>query len=134
MKKLNPELKQKIVKFLSTAVMISFIVPIVFCIYQIINTSNSINEADIDDRVRNDYVLMLLECLVGLFAMLLPGILTKNFKLEIPGKIYYLYVIFLYSAIFFGEVQDFYYKIPYWDTILHTFSRSNDWFYRFFSY
>lgn len=35
---------------------------------------------------------------------------------------YYLYVIFLWLAIFLGEVRDFYYVIPYWDTILHTFS------------
>ena len=54
--------------------------------------------------------------------MLLPGILRKKFRVEIPDKIYYLYVIFLYAAIFLGEVSDYYYIVPYWDTILHGFS------------
>ena len=75
-----------------------------------------------DQRVRSDYILMFLECILGIFAMILPGILTKKWKVEIPSKIYYLYVLFLYSSIFLGEVRDFYYTIPYWDTILHMLS------------
>ena len=35
---------------------------------------------------------------------------------------YYFYVIFLYAAIFLGEIQNFYYKYKYWDLILHTLS------------
>jgi len=33
-----------------------------------------------------------------------------------------MYFIFLYCAIYLGEVRSFYYLIPYWDTILHAFS------------
>ena len=33
-----------------------------------------------------------------------------------------LYTIFLYCAIYLGEVKSFYYNVPHWDTILHTFS------------
>ena len=119
---MKEETKQKIGKILSASVMISFVTPIVFLIYKIATTSNVLSEANIDGRVRSDYVLMLLECILGIFAMLLPGILTKKFRIEIPGKMYYLYVLFLYAAIFLGEVRDFYYTIPYWDMILHIFS------------
>ena len=122
MRKITVETKQKIGKILSTAVMISFVAPIGFLIFQIATTSNVVSEADVDGRVKSDYVLMLLECILGIFALLLPGMLTKKFRLEIPGKIYYLYVIFLYAAIFLGEVRSYYYKIPYWDMILHAFS------------
>lgn len=122
MRKIADETKQKIGKILSTAVMISFVAPIGFLIFQIATTSNVVSEADVDGRVKSDYVLMLLECILGIFALLLPGMLTKKFRLEIPGKIYYLYVIFLYAAIFLGEVRSYYYKIPYWDMILHAFS------------
>lgn len=122
MKKITMETKQKMGKFLSTAVMISFVAPIGFLVFQIATTSNVFSEADVDGRVKSDYVLMLLECILGIFALLLPGMLTKKFRLEIPGKIYYLYVIFLYAAIFLGEVRSYYYKIPYWDMILHAFS------------
>ena len=34
----------------------------------------------------------------------------------------FLYTIFLYCAIYLGEVKSFYYEVPHWDTILHTFS------------
>ena len=33
-----------------------------------------------------------------------------------------VYLIFLYCAIYLGEVRNFYYVIPHWDTILHAFS------------
>ena len=122
MVKVNQETKVKIWKIISSIVMISFIIPIGFCVYKIATTTNVISEAEADERVRSDYILMLLECIVGVIAMLLPGILTKRFRLEIPDKIYYLYVVFLYAAIFLGEVTDFYYTVPYWDTILHTIS------------
>ncbi len=119
---MTEETKDKIGRIFSAIVMISFIAPIGFLLYKMVTTSNVLTESDIDGRVRSDYILMFLECVLGVFAMMLPGMLTKKFKIEIPGKIYYLYVVFLYSAIFLGEVRDFYYTIPYWDTILHTFS------------
>lgn len=122
MKKINEETRGKIARILSAVVMISFVAPLGFLIYKIATTSNVMSESSVDGRVRSDYVLMLLECILGIFALLLPSMLTKKFRVEIPDKIYYLYVIFLYAAIFLGEVKDFYYTIPYWDTILHTFS------------
>lgn len=122
MKKINQETKKKIGRIFSAVVMISFVAPLGFLIYKIATTSNVLEEASADGRVRSDYVLMLLECVLGIFAMILPGILTRKFRVEIPDKIYYLYVVFLYAAIFLGEVQDCYYKIPYWDTILHALS------------
>jgi uncharacterized membrane protein YjdF len=33
-----------------------------------------------------------------------------------------LFFIFLYCAIYLGEVRIFYYLVPHWDTILHAFS------------
>ena len=87
MKKINPETKKKIGKIFSAVVMISFIAPLGFLIYKIATTSNVLEEASVDGRVRSDYVLMLLECILGIFAMLLPGILRKKFRVEIPDKI-----------------------------------------------
>lgn len=131
---INPKTKNKIGKTFSILVMMSFIAPIAFLVYKIGTTTNDIELAGEEGRVKSDYILMLLQCILGIFAMLLPGMLTKKFKVEIPGKVYYLFVIFLYASIFLGEIRGFYYTIPYWDTILHTFSRWNDRIYRFFSY
>ena len=122
MKEFLKNAKENIGKILGTLVLISFIAPIGFLIFRIATTSNVVTEATIGGRVKSDYILMLLECLLGIWAMSLPDMLTKKFSLEIPDKIYYLYILFLYSAIFLGEVRDFYYVIPYWDTVLHTMS------------
>lgn len=120
--KLNEETRSKVAKILGALVMISFIAPIGFLIFKVATTSNVVSEASTDGRVKSDYILMLLECILGIFAMILPSMLTKKFSLVIPDKIYYLYVLFLYAAIYLGEVRDFYYIIPYWDTILHSLS------------
>lgn len=69
-----------------------------------------------------DYLLMLTQCVLGIVVMLLPSLIEKRFRLTIPNIMIVLYYIFLYCAIFLGEVFSFYYRIPHWDTILHTFS------------
>lgn len=73
-------------------------------------------------RVKSDYVLMLLQCIVGIVAMLLPSVLHRKFGLIIPSKMIIVYAIFLYCSIYLGEVRSFYYLVPNWDTMLHTFS------------
>ncbi len=73
-------------------------------------------------RVKSDYVLMLLQSILGIFAMLLPRWLYRKWGVEIPSFMMVLYAVFLYCSIYLGEVRGFYFLIPYWDTILHTFS------------
>jgi len=73
-------------------------------------------------RLKTDYILMLLQCIVGIFAMLLPKFLHERISIRIPAGMMFLYAIFLYCSIYLGEVRSFYYHIPHWDTILHTFS------------
>ena len=74
------------------------------------------------ERLKSDYVLMLLQCILGVAVLMLPSILAKRFRLEIPSMMLILFVLFLYCAVYLGEVQDFYYKVSNWDTILHGFS------------
>lgn len=111
-------------KIISIIVLVSFIAPLGFLSYKICTTSNELLPNNPDGRVKSDYVLMLVQCLIGIVALGLPSLITKKFKLEIPNKMYYLYVIFLYAAIFLGEVRNFYYRFQYWDLILHTLSGS----------
>jgi hypothetical protein len=74
------------------------------------------------ERPKGDYVLMLVQCTMGAFIMLLPGILAHRFRLEIPSAMYLIFALFLFCAIYLGEVRSFYYRIPYWDSVLHCFS------------
>ena len=107
-------------KIFSTSVLISFILPIAFLIYKIITTTNEI-DINNTDRTRSDYVLMLIQCLLGIVAMVLPEKASQKFKIQIPNNMYYLYVLFLYAAIFLGEIRNFYYTVPYEESNNQTF-------------
>lgn len=117
-----PKKKRNWKKIISTIVFLSFSAPIIYLIFKIATTTNDIMPNSEETRVRSDYVLMLLQCILGIIAMCIPSFLRKKFSIEIPNNMYYFYVIFLYAAIFLGEIQDFYYRFKYWDLILHTFS------------
>ena len=65
---------------------------------------------------------MLTQCILGLVVMLLPSRAARRWKLPVPDVLYVQYYMFLYCAIFLGEVFDFYYLVPFWDTLLHSFS------------
>ena len=73
-------------------------------------------------RLRSDYLLMLTQCLLGLVVMFLPALLEKHLRITVPNYIYVMYFIFLYCAIYLGEVRSFFYVMPQWDTFLHGFS------------
>ena len=73
-------------------------------------------------RVKGDYILMLAQCALGIIGMFIPGILKRKANVEIPSSMLMLYALFLYCAIYLGEVRSFYYTVPHWDTILHVFS------------
>lgn len=109
-------------KIITISIIISFIAPIGFLSYKIATTTNEVIPNSGEVRVRSDYVLMLLQCLLGIVAMGIPSYLKKRFRIELPNKVYYIYILFLYAAIFLGEIRNFYYRYKYWDLILHTIS------------
>lgn len=106
-------------------IFMTFIVSIVYTVIRIILAPMVAPPADITIRVKGDYVLMLLQCIIGVFAMMLPDVLRRRIGLEIPSVMLIIYAVFLYCAIYLGEVRDFYYLVPHWDTILHIFSGSS---------
>lgn len=74
------------------------------------------------ELVKSDYVLMILQCLVGMVVIFLPAQAEQHYGIDIPDMMEMIYFIFLFCAIYLGEVQNFYYRVPFWDTILHGFS------------
>lgn len=103
-------------------VFLTLIASLIFVIVAMIQAPTLESRSDPFQRVKGDYILMLSQCVLGIFAMLLPGFLRKRINLEIPSTMLVLYAVFLYAAIYLGEVRSFYYNVPHWDTILHTFS------------
>ena len=101
-------------------VLIGFIISIVYSICMIVYAPSE--EVNTLLRQKSDYVLMLLQCILGIFAMNLPSFIKKKFNITIPTNTIIAYLIFLYAAIVLGEVRSFYYRFEHWDTILHAFS------------
>jgi hypothetical protein len=95
---------------------------IVFTIIRIIMAPSEPVNSDVHVKIKSDYVLMLLQCILGLVVMMLPSMIERRLSIDIPNNMEIVYFIFLYCAIYLGEVRDFYYLIPHWDTILHAFS------------
>ena len=73
-------------------------------------------------HVKGDYALIFLQCLLGVFVLGLPSLFSRRWNLTLPNFMYVMYYVFLYCAVFLGEVLQFYYRIPHWDNILHFFS------------
>lgn len=100
----------------------SLIFSIGYAVISMVNAPAEHDPADPHMKAKSDYLLMLVQCMLGVVVMFLPSIVQKKWDLTIPNYMYVLYFIFLYCAIYLGEVRNFYYAIPHWDTILHTFS------------
>lgn len=101
----------------TVSVFLSFVLPIGYLLWRLLFTG-----LDGGERGREDYILMLLQCAVGVVAMTLPTLAVRRGRLELPRLMFLLYIGFLYCAIFLGEVRSFYYLVPHWDTALHAMS------------
>jgi len=109
-------------KILGFFLLITLVLSIIYSIVQIILAPSEAEEGDKYGNVRSDYVLMLIQCILGVIVMMIPSMVERKFSVRIPNYMYILYFVFLYCAIYLGEVRNFYYVIPHWDTILHSFS------------
>lgn len=121
-KKKDKKRKVQIQKIVWWFVLISLVLSIGYVILEIVLSPSVADPSAPYQRVKGDYVLMLAQCVLGVLAMFLPSILHKRAHLIIPSNMLVVYAVFLYCAIFLGEVRRFYYIVPHWDTILHTFS------------
>ena len=109
-------------KIVGTILFISLALSVVYAFVHFLQAPDTAPEGMPHAKVKSDYLLMLTQCILGLAVMLLPSLINRRWSVPIPRKIYIAYYVFLFCAIFLGEVFDFYYVIPHWDVILHAFS------------
>jgi hypothetical protein len=107
-------------KIISVIVFLSLVASIIYVIIRIIIVPGGI-QAD-SERQESDYILMLVQCALGVLVMFLPGIISRKLSIRIPSRMYIMFAIFLYCAIYLGEVRSFYYQFKHWDVLLHGFS------------
>lgn len=54
-----------------------------------------------------------------LFLFFLPAMLEKRFRIHLPVEIQFVIVLFIYAALFLGEIKHYYTIFWWWDVILH---------------
>lgn len=116
--------KSKIIRRKNAVFIFVFILlalSVVYASVMMIHAPSGVSNKE-SELVKSDYVLMILQCVVGMIVIFLPHRMEEKFKIDIPDFMEIIYFIFLFCAIYLGEVQNFYYRIPFWDTILHGFS------------
>lgn len=96
-------------------------ISVIYAVYMLFTVPSGVPDNGFE-KVKSDYVLTLLQCLVGVIVMFIPSVIEKKFSVDIPDVMEMLYFVFLFCAIYLGEVRDFYYRVPSWDLILHMFS------------
>ncbi|MGN0331659.1 MAG: hypothetical protein ACI4D9_01305 [Lachnospiraceae bacterium] len=59
-------------------------------------------------------------CILTLILLIVPSFIQINLKIELPTALEITILIFIFAAEILGEIQAYYIKFPFWDTVLHT--------------
>ncbi len=59
-------------------------------------------------------------CVLSLILFLIPSIIEKSFKVNVPTALEIVAYTFVFCAEILGEIGCYYVKYPFWDTMLHT--------------
>jgi len=59
-------------------------------------------------------------CSLTLIFFTIPMFLEQKLRIEIPDVLEILIYLFIYAAAILGEMNSFYVRFPFWDTMLHT--------------
>lgn len=113
---------QTATRIISAILILSLAFSIVYCVLRLASAPDTLPAGVEYGKVKSDYLLMLIQCVLGVVVWSLPSLLKKRFSIRLPNLFLILYFVFLYAAIYLGEVRNYYYQVPHWDTILHGFS------------
>ncbi|WP_373792457.1 hypothetical protein [Jeotgalibaca porci] len=102
-------------------VFILLVASIIFAVYMFFQAPEEATGIE-GERMKSDYILMILQCTFGALVIFLPQRVENHFEIDIPNVIEIIYIIFLFLAIYLGEVRNFYFLFPNWDAVLHFFS------------
>ena len=59
-------------------------------------------------------------CVLTRVLLLIPSLIQINLKIELPTALEITILVFVFAAEILGEIQSYYIKFPFWDTVLHT--------------
>jgi len=102
--------------------LIVLVASLVFVIVSMAGAPETAPAGTVGVKLKSEYTLSLVQCVLAIVVMFVPSMITKKFAVTIPNYMYVTYFIFLFCAVYLGEIRSFYYIFPRWDTMLHTFS------------
>ena len=73
----------------------------------------------IRSALRRDFESVFL-CGLTLGLMIMPSIFSRKLRIELPGTLEIIILLFIFAAEILGELNSFYVRVPNWDTMLHT--------------
>ena len=59
-------------------------------------------------------------CVLTLILFTLPAMIERRLMVDLPDTLEIIILLFIFAAEILGEIQAYYVKFPYWDTMLHT--------------
>ena len=59
-------------------------------------------------------------CSLTLILLFIPSMIEKTLKIELPTALEIITYVFVFCAEILGEIECYYMKYPFWDTMLHT--------------
>lgn len=69
--------------------------------------------------LRGDYESLFV-CALSLVLFLAPAFIQSNFGIELPSTLEIIILLFIFAAEILGELNSYYIKYSFWDTMLHT--------------
>lgn len=69
--------------------------------------------------LRGDFESVFL-CGLTLVLLIMPSIFSRRLQIELPTTLEVIVLLFIFAAEILGEINSFYIRVPYWDTMLHT--------------
>lgn len=74
------------------------------------------------DSTKSILVFNILESILMFALIFVPTMIDKIIRFKIPASLEVMYIAFCSGSIIYGEILDFYGKIGWWDSLLHSFS------------
>lgn len=69
--------------------------------------------------IRGDYENLFV-CALSLILFLVPAFIENNFGIELPQTLEIVILLFIFAAEILGEMEGYYTRFAYWDSMLHT--------------
>ena len=69
--------------------------------------------------LRQDYESFFV-CTLSLILFMLPFFVQSNFGIELPSTLEIIILLFIFAAEIMGELEGYFVRVKFWDTMLHT--------------